>query len=264
MNFKDQVVWITGASSGIGRALAIEFAKVGSILILSSRNSEKLAAIKADCENLGAQCFIQILDLENQDNFAELTDKMITKFEKIDILINNGGISQRSLAHETPLEVDRKIMEINFFGNIALTKTVLPYMLKKKSGHIVTISSVAGKFGVPKRTTYSASKHALQGFYESLRAEHKKDNINVHIAIPGYVKTNISFNAVLSDGTMNNKLDDGQAGGVSAEKCAQQILKGIKKNKKEILIGGKELVMLHLRRFLPSVYHNIIDKVQTT
>lgn len=264
MNFKEQVVWITGASSGIGKALAIEFAKIGATLILSSRNSEKLEAIKKDCERLGATCIIQVLDLENQENYLELAKKMIAKFKKIDILINNGGISQRSFVKETPLHIDRKIMEINFFGNIALTKAVLPYMIEKQSGSIVTISSVAGKFGVPKRSTYSASKHALQGFYESLRAEHKKDNIKVHIVIPGYVKTNISFNAVLSDGSTNNKLDDGQAGGVSAEKCAKQIIRGIKKNKKEILIGGKELVMVHLRRFLPSVYHNIIDKVQTT
>ncbi|MCK5536219.1 MAG: SDR family oxidoreductase [Bacteroidales bacterium] len=264
MNFKDKIVWITGASSGIGKALAIEFAKAGSTLILSSRNSKKLEAIKVDCEALGATCLIQILDLENQENFVEFAKKISTKFKKIDILINNGGISQRSLVNETPLSIDRKIMEINFFGNIALTKAVLPYMIEQQSGSIVTISSVTGKFGVPKRSTYSASKHALQGFYESLRAEHKKDNINVNIVIPGYVKTNISFNAVLSDGSTNNKLDDGQAGGVTAEKCAQQIVKGIKKNKKEILIGGKELVMVHLRRFLPSVYYNIIDKVQTT
>ena len=264
MNFKDKIVWITGASSGIGKALAIEFAKAGSLLILSSRKKETLEVIKSECEAFGATCFIQILDLENQNNFVELAKKINSKYKRIDILINNGGISQRSLAKETPLEIDRKIMEINFFGNIALTKAVLPYMIKQQSGNMVTISSVAGKFGVPKRSTYSASKHALQGFYESLRAEHKKDNIKVNIAIPGYVKTNISFNAVLSDGSTNNKLDDGQAGGVTAEKCAQQILKGIKKNKKEILIGGKELVMVYLRRFLPSVYYNIIDKVQTT
>jgi short-subunit dehydrogenase len=264
MNFKDKIVWITGASSGIGKALAIEFAKTGSILILSSRKKETLEVIKSECEVFGANCFIQILDLENQNNFLEITKMIIAKYHKIDILINNGGISQRSLVKETPLEIDRKIMEVNYFGNIALTKAVLPYMIQQNSGNIVTISSVAGKFGVPKRSTYSASKHALHGFYESLRAEHKADNINVTIAIPGYVKTNISFNAVLKDGTTNNKLDDGQAGGVSAEYCAKKIIKGINRNKKEVLIGGKELVMVHIRRFLPSVYYNIIDKVQST
>lgn len=264
MNFKNQIVWITGASSGIGSALAIEFAKAGATLIISSRNSEKLEAIKSACEKLGGVCFIQILDLENQDNFLELAKIIITKFQRIDILINNGGISQRSLVKETPIEIDRKIMEINFFGNIALTKAVLPYMIKQQSGNIVTISSVAGKFGVPKRSAYSASKHALHGFYESLRAEHKKDNIKVNIVVPGYVKTNISFNALLKDGNTNNKLDDGQAGGVTAEKCAKLIIKGIQKNRKEILIGGKELVMVHLRRFLPAVYYNLIDKIQST
>lgn len=264
MNFKDKIVWITGASSGIGKALALEFAKSGAILILSSRNQEALEKIKTACEELGASAHIQIVDLEKQDNFAEITDLIIAKFHTIDVLINNGGISQRALVQETPLAIDRKIMEVNFFGNIALTKAVLPYMIKQQSGNITTISSVAGKFGVPKRSTYSASKHALLGFYESLRAEHKADNINVTIAIPGYVKTNISFNAVLKDGSTNNKLDDGQAGGVTATHCAKKILKGIKNNKKEVLIGGKELVMVYIRKFFPAIYYNIIDKVQTT
>lgn len=264
MNFKDKTVWITGASSGIGSALAIEFAKIGAVIILSSRNTKKLEIVKLECEKLGATCIVQILDLENQDNFSKITEEIIAKYHTIEVLINNGGITQRSLIKETPLEIDRKIMEINFFGNIALTKAVLPFMIKQQSGSIVTISSVVGKFGVPKRSAYSASKHALHGFYETLRAEHKADNINVTIVIPGYVKTNISYNAMLKDGSKNNKLDDGQAGGVSAEYCAKKIIKGISNNKKEVLIGGKELIMVHLRRFLPFIYYRIIDKVKTT
>ena len=173
-------------------------------------------------------------------------------------------MSQRALIKETPLELDRKLMEINYFGNIALTKAVLPYMLAQKSGHIVTVSSIVGKFGFPLRAAYSASKHALHGFYETMRTELKADNIRVTIAIPGRVKTQISVHALLKDGTSNNKMDEGQATGISAEKCAADIIKAIKKNKKEVLIGGKELLLAHIHRFVPGLYYRIVDKVKPT
>lgn len=264
MNFKNKVAWVIGASSGIGKAVAIEFAKLGSIIIISSHEKEELEKVKLECENIGAECFVQVLDLANQSNFEEITNIIINKYNRIDILINNGGISQRSLIKETSLDIDRKLMEINYFGNIALTKAVLPQMIKQNEGSIVTLSSIVGKFGFPLRSAYSASKHALHGFYETLRAEHKKDNLNVTIAIPGRVRTNISYNAILKDGTPNNKLDDGQKNGITSEDCAKQIIKAINRNKKEVLIGGKELLMVHLRRFLPSVFYRIVSKIKAT
>jgi short-subunit dehydrogenase len=174
--------------------------------------------------------------------------------------VNNGGISQRSLCNETPLEIDRKIMEINFFGTIALTKSVLPYLLKQKSGHIVTISSIAGKFGFYYRSAYAASKHALHGFFESLRMEIYKENVNVLLVCPGKIKTNISLNAITESGSNFNKMDDSTAKGLTAEACAQQILKGIEKNQVEIFIGGKELKAIWVKRFFPTLFSKLIRK----
>jgi len=264
LDFSKKVVWITGASSGIGRALALAFAKKGADIVLSSRKRPQLELVQDACQNLGAECLVLPLDLADSSHFPARAEEVIQKFGKIDILINNGGMSQRSLIKETPLDLDRKLMEINYFGNIALTKAVLPHMLAQKSGHIVTVTSIAGKFGFPLRSAYSASKHALHGFYETMRTELKNDNIQVTIAIPGRVKTQISVHALLKDGSANNKMDEGQASGISAEKCAADIIKAIQKNKKEVLIGGKELWLAHIHRFVPSLYYRIVDKVKPT
>ncbi len=265
MNFTDKNIWITGASSGIGKALAIELSKYNPTLILSSRNNEELLKTKEICEQNGAKCFIQLLDLSKVNEIPTIAETIINKFKTIDILINNGGISQRSLTEETSIKIDRKIMEINFFGNIALTKAVLPNMIKNKSGQIVTVSSIVGKFGFPLRSAYSASKHALHGFYESLRAEvEKKYNIKVNIIIPGRINTNISYNSIQKDGTKYNKMDEGQKNGIPAEKCAQKLIKAIIKNKKETLIGRKELLMVHIRTFFPRIFYNIVNKIKTT
>ncbi len=265
MNLTNKNIWITGASSGIGKALAIEISKYKPTLILSSRNNNELLKTKNICEKNGAKCFIQLLDLSKPHEIKQIADTIINKFDKIDILINNGGISQRSLAEETNINIDRNIMEINFFGNISLTKAVLPNMIKNKSGQILTVSSIVGKFGFPLRSAYSASKHALHGFYESLRAEvEKKHNIKVKIIIPGRIKTNISYNSIQKDGTKYNKMDEGQEKGMTAEKCAKKIIKAIKKNKKEILIGKKELIMVYIRIFFPRIFYNIVNKIKTT
>jgi len=264
LDFSQKVIWITGASSGIGKALAEAFAKKEANLVLSSRNRSALEKVQATCVSLGAQCLVLPLDLADSSEFPARAAEVIQKFGKVDILINNGGMSQRSLIKETPLDLDRQLMEINYFGNIALTKAVLPHMLAQKSGHIVTVTSIVGKFGFPLRAAYSASKHALHGFYETMRTELKADNIHVTIAIPGRVKTQISVHALLKDGTANNKMDAGQEKGISAEKCAREIISAIRKNKKEVLIGGKELWLAHIHRFVPSLYYRIVDKVKPT
>lgn len=264
LNFSQKVIWITGASSGIGRALAKSLAAPGVQLVLSSRNQKQLDLVKADCEQLGAICLVLPLDLADSSLFPERAAEVIRKFGQIDYLINNGGISQRSLLKETPLDIDRKLMEINYFGNIALTKAVLPYMLAQKNGHIVVVSSVVGKFGFPLRSAYSASKHALHGFYETLRAELKSEHIRVTIAIPGRVKTQVSVNALLKDGRASNKMDEGQEAGISAEKCAHAIIRAVQANKKEVLIGGKEILLVNIRRFVPALYYRIVDKIKPT
>ncbi|MDH5366799.1 MAG: SDR family oxidoreductase [Cyclobacteriaceae bacterium] len=260
---KEKVVWITGASSGIGEALVYELAKKGSKLILSARNKERLEEVKGKCTGISQQN-IQILplDLSQPDTLELSTDAALQFFGHIDILINSGGISQRALARETVLDVDRKVMEVNFFGSIALTKYLLPSMLERKSGHFVSISSLVGKFGSPYRTGYAASKHALHGFYDSLRAELWKDDIKVMLVCPGFIHTQISVNALTEDGSALNQMDDAQANGMPAEKCAQIIIKGIEKNKNELLIGGKETLGVYIKRFFPGLFAKIIRKAK--
>ena len=155
---KNKIVWITGASSGIGKAIAESYNKKGDFVILSSRNQESLEAVQSAL-NTPSNSFVQPLDLTEIASFNRIVEQLIAKFGKIDILVNNGGVSQRGTAAETALEIDRKIMEVNYFGNIALTKAILPYFQKQQAGHIVVISSIAGKFGFYLRSAYSASKH---------------------------------------------------------------------------------------------------------
>jgi short-subunit dehydrogenase len=257
---KNKVVWITGASSGIGEALAYAFATEGAKLILSARRTEELLRVKKAINLPDSDVFVLPLDLSDTSKVAELTKDVIEKFGRIDILINNGGMSQRSLTIDTSLEIDRKIMEINFFGTIALTKSVLPFMIKQNSGHIIAMSSIAGKFGFYFRSAYAASKHALHGFFESLRMEVQHNNIKVLIVCPGKIKTNISINAITGDGGTHNKMDESQENGLSAEECARQILNGIKKNKEELYIGGKELRAVWVKRFFPNLFSKLIKK----
>ena len=261
-HFKDKCVWIVGASSGIGRALAIELSKQKAQLIISSRNEEKLIELKEICENNGSKCAVIPLDLTDAKNLKNKADLAYSQYQKLDFLILNGGISQRSYINETPLAIDRKIMEVNYFGNIAITKAVLPYMIQQQSGHIATVSSIVGVFGFPLRSAYSASKHALHGFYESLRIEHLKDNIKISIIIPGRVRTNISINAIDKDGLPHNKLDKGQANAITPEKAALDILKGLRKEKKEMLIGRAELIMVYLKRYFPFIFSKIANKIK--
>lgn len=262
MLFNDKIIWIVGASSGIGRALAIDMAKQKAKLILSSRNVEELENVQQTCLQFTEHCTVLSLDLERNTDYKSQIQEVINLYKGIDYLLLVGGISQRSNVSETPEIIDRKLMEINYFGNISLTKAVLSIMIEQKSGHIVVVSSIAGKFGWPLRSAYSASKHALHGFFESLRAEQYPNNIKVTIAIPGRVKTNISENALLKDGSKYGRLDAGQENGISAQLCAEKIIRGIRKNKKEILIGGKEIYMVWIRKFIPSLYYKFAAKTE--
>ncbi len=161
MFYKDKVVWITGASSGIGEALVYELAKQKAIIVISSNQQDELDRVKLNCDKHKAECFVQFLDVTNSEKIYKVTTEIISKYGRIDVLINNAGISQRALVIETPVEIDRKIMEINYFGSVMITKAVLPYMIKQQSGYIAVTSSISGKFGFPLRSAYSAAKHAL-------------------------------------------------------------------------------------------------------
>jgi len=258
--YKDKVVWITGASSGIGEALVKAFAAEGAKIVLSARRGEELERVKKEAQLPDERALLLPLDLSALGDPDTHTKKILDRFGRIDVLVNNGGISQRSYAKDTPADIDRRIMEVNFFSAVLLTKSVLPHMLKQKSGHIVAMSSVAGKFGFYLRTAYSASKHALHGFYESLRLETESEGIKVLIACPGKIRTGISLHALTENGKPHNVMDQSQLEGMPAEDCARAIIAAMKANKEEILIGGREIKAVWLKRFFPKIFARVIRK----
>jgi len=256
-------IWITGASSGIGEALALLLAKNGNKLILSGRNKAALQLVCEKCK-VTADAEILVFDMLEIENHPEIAKNAWGIFGKIDILVNNAGVSQRGLAMETAESVERNLMELNYFAPVALTKALLPYFVKQKSGHIAVVSSIAGKFGFTLRSTYAASKHALQGYFEALRLELKDIPIYVTLIYPGRVLTNISYNAVNADGNAHAKLDNGQRNGISAARCAQKMEKAIKNKQYEILIGKLELIPVFLKRFCPPLFYILIKRIKAT
>ncbi len=261
--FTNKVVWVTGASSGIGAELCRQLANKGALVVLSSRKMESLEKVKNSMKNPETHLCIP-LDLEQSQNFPELAEKVVNEKGSIDFLFNNGGLSQRSNVAETSLDVDRKIMEINYFGNIAMAKAVLPYMIKQRSGHFVVISSLSGKFGFFLRSAYSASKHALHGFYESLYLEEEKNGISVTIACPGKINTDISLNALIGSGEQHGVMDHNQATGMPAEECVSILLKAVEAKKIEVLIGNREIMAAKIKRFFPKLFWKIIKKQSAT
>jgi short-subunit dehydrogenase len=257
-----KVIWITGASSGIGEALAYQLCREDVKLILSARRRGELERVKRNCvtktpENIR----IVALDLSETETLSDATQQAINLFGQIDVLVNNGGLGQRSLIRETLLEVDRRIMEINFFGTIALTKCLLPHFIGRQQGQFVTVTSLAGKLGTPYRSTYAASKHALHGFFDSLRAEHFNDNIHVTMICPGFILTSLSSSALTGNGTPQKVLDKTAYKKRSPQWCARKIVKAIEQNKEEVYIGGKEVLSVYIKRFFPSIFSKIIRKV---
>jgi short-subunit dehydrogenase len=262
--FEGKVAWITGASSGIGEALTGEFLKRGATVIASSNDPAGLERVKNENSSYDGKLLCVPFDLSDTTGIRDIVDEQIKSTGRIDYLLNIGGISQRARIEETPLWLDRKIFEINYFGTIAFTKAVLPHMINQKSGHILATSSISGRFGFPLRSAYSASKQALHGFFETLFLENKNNNIRVSVIIPGRVRTSISMHALDGKGKEHGKLDDGQAKGLLPERAAQIIIKGMLRNRHEILVGKGELMMLHIRRYLPWLFFRIADKIQST
>jgi short-subunit dehydrogenase len=259
----DKTIWITGASSGIGEQLAYQLAERGNRLILSARRKDVLENVKSNCAAV-AQKNIQVLalDLANIESLDEAADSALNIYGNIDVLINNGGISQRSLVNETSFEVDQRVMNVNYFSAVKLTKNVLPGMIKKNGGHVLITSSLVGKFGTPFRSAYSASKHALHGFYEALAAEVWENNIFTTIFCGGYIKTNISLNAITGDGTSHNQMDQNQAGGKTAAEAAKAMIKAVEGNKGEVYFGGKEVMGVYLKRFLPNLLVKVVRNMK--
>ena len=262
MKFTNKTIWITGATSGIGKAVAEEISHCQAHLILSGRNKAALDAVSAVCKKNGSTVHVVPFDLADEKSIYDAAGQVLQSVNKIDGLFHFGGVSQRSFVAETPQSVDRKIFEINFFGTVALTKAILPTMIKSGGGQIAVTSSIVGKFGFPYRSAYSASKHALHGYFESLRTENINNNIRVSIIIPGRIKTNISINALDKEGKNHREMDAGQEKGMPVKKAARKIVAKLVSEKKEILIGGREILMVHIRRFFPRLYYSLASKVK--
>ncbi|MEM6767833.1 MAG: SDR family oxidoreductase [Bacteroidota bacterium] len=262
-DFKNKRVWITGASDGIGKELAIQLANAGAKIILTARSTEKLEAIKDGLA--GGDHLVYPMDLLQVDKIPDAAKEVLSQVGEIDILVNNAGVSQRSLAKDTLLAVDRRIMEINHFAIVALTKAVLPQMMKSKSGLIIAVSSVAGKIGTPMRSAYCAAKHAVIGFMDALRAEVHADNIKVMVVTPGSIQTNISINALEGDGKKHNVTDPLIANGIPVEECVRKIIKGMQRETPELLIAkGKEKLAPMVRRLYPKLLFKIMTKLKAT
>lgn len=260
---KDKVIIITGVSSGIGKAIANLYAEQGAQLVLASRNLEELNKIASALQEKTSKILVVKTDISISQDCKMLVDKTLSHYGRIDLLVNNAGISQRSLTMDTKMEVYRTIMEVNYFGTIELSKLVLDSMINNGGGQLAVISSVVGKFGFPFRSGYAASKHALHGFFDSLRAEVSDKKIDITIICPGRVQTNVSLNAMTEDGSKHNKMDKGTAEGMSVEKCAKLIVQAIAAKKKEVIIAGKEKYLVWLRKFIPSLYYKLAASVKS-
>jgi short-subunit dehydrogenase len=258
--FKGQVIWITGASSGIGEALVKLLSAEGARIVLSARKKTELERVQKEAGLSDADSFLLPFDLSDTSGADALVSSVMKKFGRIDVLINNGGFSQRSPALQTDMETSRRLMEVNFFAPVALTKAVLPAMLKQKSGSIVIISSIAGKFGFFLRSSYSAAKHALHGYFESFRLETEKEGIKTLIVCPGKINTPISVKAVGPGGETHNQMDESHINAMSAMECAGKIVQAMRENKEEVFIGGKELKAVWMKRHFPEWFSKLIRK----
>lgn len=256
-------IWITGASSGIGEACAYEYARQGASLVLTARLKDRLETVAEECRRRGVSDVRMIsYDLEKPEGIEELVGKAWNCFGGLDIVYLNAGVSQRTRVEDTSMDMARKIMEINYFAPAAIAKAVLPRMIAAGGGKIAVTTSIAGRFGFPLRCAYSSSKFALYGYFESLQAENAGNNIKVTMVCPGRVKTNISLNALDKGGVRHGQMDPGQAGGLDAGKAAKRIVKAIKKGKREVLIGRKELLMVYIKRFFPGLCARISIKLK--
>jgi dehydrogenase/reductase SDR family member 7B len=264
VDFKNKKVWITGASSGIGEALALAFATEGAHVILSARKETELLRVKNKCVG-AASVDVVPMDIGEHDAVFAIAKTLHDRIGAVDILINNAGLSQRSLALETDLSVTKRLLDVDLTGTIAVTKSVLEAMIQQKAGQIVVVTSVMGKLGAPLRSSYAAAKHGLHGYFDTLRAELHKDGIRVLLVCPGFVRTNISINALVADGNTQGTMDEATGAGFSPEEVANRILKAIKKGKEEIVIAeGKVLLATYLKRFAPKILSRMVRNAKTT
>ena len=261
INLKDKIVWITGASSGIGEATAYAAVNEGAKIILSARREDELKRVATNCKTAKENILILPLDLEHTENIEEKVKQVVQKFGRIDVLINNSGMGHRTKAINTPTAVDRKVMEINFFGTINLTKAVAKVMQQQKSGKLVVITSIMGKYGLPLYSTYSASKHALFGYFESLRQELYNDGVKVLVVTPGFINTDVSTKLLKEDGTAYGIKSDAQEKGMSAKDCGIGIINAVKSNRDHKYIGKYEILSVYVKHYFPKLFFKLMRKM---
>ena len=261
MKFHNKVVWITGASSGIGEALAYAFAAEGAQLVLSARREQELNRVAKACGN----AYVLPFDMLSVSEHADRVQDVMNTYGRIDYLVLNAGVSQRSFVKDTEFDVYRRLFEVNFFSIVSLTQAVLPVFTAQQSGVFVPIASVAGRISTPRRAAYGATKHALIGFFDSVRAEAFNDGIRVTTILPGYIKTNISLHAMNEKGEAYGKMDPNQAKGLDPNYTAQKILQAILAGKNEFFVGGfLEGFGLFMKRFFPSIVPFMLRKIKNT
>lgn len=260
MHFKGKVIWITGASSGIGKELVYQLAKLEAIIIMTSRNRVALELIQKDLQVQGVISHILAYDLMNIEAIPQLVEQAISLEGKIDAVIQCAGISQRSLGVETDFSVYQKLMQLNYFAPVAISQAILPHFKKNDSGNLVVISSIAGMMGFPLRSGYAASKHAIKGYLETLQTELYDSKVNLTLVFPGRIDTAISKNALTGTGVQAGVEDANNKVGMSVQLCVLQIIQGLKANKKTIYIGKPERLLLWIWWFFPNLYLKIAHK----
>ena len=264
MVIEGKLVWIVGASSGIGEALAEALARRGARLVLSARRAERLESVRSRLEGAGGPHAVEALDLTAAHTLAPVARRVLERYGTPDLLVLNAGVSQRSLARDTRVEVDRRLLETNFLGPIAVAKAVLPAMRQRGSGRMVAVTSLVGKIGTPLRSGYAASKHALHGFFDSLRAEEHASGLRVTLVCPGFIRTELPMSALTGDGTPQATMDRAQLEGMPPGRCAARIVAAIERGRDEVLIGGREVWAVRLRRFFPGLFNRIIRRARVT
>ncbi len=259
-DFKDKVVIITGASSGIGEALAVEFASLGARVAIAARSEEKLAELAADIASRGGEVLAVATDVSREEDCRALVDKTVEAFGGVDVLVCNAGISMRAVLDDVDPEVLRRLMDVNFWGTVYCTKYALPW-LQSSRGSVVGVSSVAGLHGLPGRTGYSASKYAMTGFLETVRIENLKKGLHVMIACPGFTATNVRFTALTADGTPQGRTPREEGKMMTAEEVARRIVKGIRRRKRLLLMEWEGRGTHIIKKFAPGFLDRMFYKV---
>ncbi|HEY6881613.1 MAG TPA: SDR family oxidoreductase [Polyangiales bacterium] len=259
-DFQGKVVWITGASSGIGEALAYELAKAGARLLLSARRRDRLDAVRARCTDAPLHRVLPF-DITDVDSHAAYVARALDELGHVDMLINNAGVSQRALVKETALSVDRRLFEVDYFGPVSLIKSVLPHMLARGQGAIVAVSSVAGLVSTPYRSSYAGAKAALIAFHDALRAETFASGIEVSVICPGFVATEIAQAALVGDGSASAGRHAIREGALSAAECARRAVVGLRRGEPLIVVAGREKALWWLARVSPGLAAKVVRRV---